>query len=115
MLDKENGNIEVLGKHYLKDEREIKQNIGVVFDSNFYVDTWTIKETEQALSIFYNEWSSDRFQLMIKRFGLSLSSKINELSRGMQSTVKHKKTARVLVITDSSVFLPNAPPKNFSL
>lgn len=42
MLDIENGNIEVLGKDYKENEKEIKQNIGVVFDSNFFVDTWTI-------------------------------------------------------------------------
>lgn len=58
MLDIENGNIEVLGKDYKENEKEIKQNIGVVFDSNFFVDTWTIKETEQALSVFYHEWKN---------------------------------------------------------
>ena len=42
------------GKDYKENEKEIKQNIGVVFDSNFFVDTWTIKETEQALSVFYH-------------------------------------------------------------
>ena len=36
MLDIENGNIEVLGKDYKENEKEIKQNIGVVFDSNFF-------------------------------------------------------------------------------
>lgn len=84
MLDIENGNIEVLGKDYKENEKEIKQNIGVVFDSNFFVDTWTIKETEQALSVFYHEWNNEKFRLILKRFGLPLSKKINELSRGMQ-------------------------------
>lgn len=84
MLDRENGNIEVLGTDYIENEREIKQNVGVVFDSNFYVDTWTIKETEQALSIFYNEWDNQTFRLMLIKFGLSLSTKIKDLSRGMQ-------------------------------
>lgn len=59
MLDIENGNIEILGKDYKENEKEIKQNIGVVFDSNFFVDTWTIKETEQALSVFYHEWKCE--------------------------------------------------------
>ena len=84
MLDIENGNIEILGKDYKENEKEIKQNIGVVFDSNFFVDTWTIKETEQALSVFYHEWNNEKFRLILKRFGLPLSKKINELSRGMQ-------------------------------
>ena len=65
MLDIENGNIEVLGKDYKENEKEIKQNIGVVFDSNFFVDTWTIKETEQALSVFYHEWNNEKFRLTL--------------------------------------------------
>ena len=76
--------VKVLGKDYKENEKEIKQNIGVVFDSNFFVDTWTIKETEQALSVFYHEWNNEKFRLILKRFGLPLSKKINELSRGMQ-------------------------------
>ena len=72
MLDIENGNIEVLGKDYKENEKEIKQNIGVVFDSNFFVDTWTIKETEQALSVFYHEWNNEKFRLnFISNFRLS--------------------------------------------
>ena len=70
MLDIENGNIEVLGKDYKENEKEI--------------NTWTIKETEQALSVFYHEWNNEKFRLILKRFGLPLSKKINELSRGMQ-------------------------------
>ena len=65
MLDIENGNIEILGKDYKENEKEIKQNIGVVFDSNFFVDTWTIKETEQALSVFYHEWNNEKFRLIL--------------------------------------------------
>ena len=42
------------------------------------------KETEQALSVFYHEWNNEKFRLILKRFGLPLSKKINELSRGMQ-------------------------------
>lgn len=70
MLDIENGNIEVLGKDYKENEKEIKQNIGVVFDSNFFVDTWTIKETEQALSVFYHEWNNEKFRLILLLLGL---------------------------------------------
>lgn len=66
MLDIENGNIEVLGKDYKENEKEIKQNIGVVFDSNFFVDTWTIKETEQALSVFYHEWNNEKLVSKLK-------------------------------------------------
>lgn len=84
MLDKEYGKIEIFGCDNVKNEKEVKQHIGVVFDSNFFVDTWTVKETEKAISIFYNEWSHKIFQEMLEKFGLTDNTKIRELSRGMQ-------------------------------
>jgi len=55
-----------------------------VFDSIFYVDSWTVKDTEKAVSIFYEEWSHDVFNEMVKRFDLPQGKKVGELSRGMQ-------------------------------
>lgn len=84
MLEKEQGKIEIFGRDNVKNEKEVKQHIGVVFDSNFFVDTWTVKETEKAISIFYDEWSHEIFREMLEKFELTDSIKIGELSRGMQ-------------------------------
>lgn len=84
MLEKEAGEISVFGMDNEKKESVIKQNVGVVFDSTFYVDTWTIRDTEKAVSIFYENWDHDVFAKIIKRFNLSMNKKVKELSRGMQ-------------------------------
>ena len=84
MLERDAGEILIFGKDNVKNENEIKQNIGVVFDSIFYVDSWTIRDTERAISIFYNDWEHDVFATMIKRFDLPQWKKVSELSRGMQ-------------------------------
>lgn len=84
MLEKEHGKIEIFGRDNVKNEKEVKQHIGVVFDSNFFVDTWTVKETEKAISVFYDEWSHKIFREMLEKFGLTDNIKIGELSRGMQ-------------------------------
>lgn len=84
MLEKDTGKILVFGKDNVVSEKEIKQDIGVVFDSIFYVDSWTVKDTEKAVSIFYNDWRHDTFNDMVKRFNLPLNKKVGELSRGMQ-------------------------------
>jgi len=39
MIEKDSGEILVFGKDPMQNEREIKQDIGVVFDTSFYVDT----------------------------------------------------------------------------
>lgn len=84
MLKKDAGDISVFGRDNIKDENIIKQNVGVVFDSIFYVDSWTVKDTEKAVSIFYDDWNHDIFNNMTKRFHLPPGKKVRELSRGMQ-------------------------------
>jgi len=84
MLEKDTGEILVFGKDNVVNEKEIKQDIGIVFDSIFYVDSWTVKDTEKAVSIFYNDWRHDIFNDMVKRFDLPQNKKVGELSRGMQ-------------------------------
>ena len=84
MLEKEQGQIKIFGYDNTEHEKEIKQRIGVVFDSNFFADTWTVKETEKAISVFYDEWSHQIYREMIEKFDLPDNVKICDLSRGMQ-------------------------------
>ena len=84
MLEKDTGEILVFGKDNVVCEKEIKQDIGTVFDNIFYVDSWTVKDTEKAVSIFYNNWRHDIFTDMLKRFDLPKNKKLGEVSRGMQ-------------------------------
>lgn len=84
MLERDAGEILVFGKDNIKSESIIKQDIGVVFDTTFYVDTWTVKDTENAVSVFYENWNHDLFNEMIKDFDLQTNKKVKELSRGMQ-------------------------------
>lgn len=76
MLEKDAGEILVFGKDNVESENAIKQDIGVVFDSIFYVDSWTIKDTEKAVSLFYEDWKHDVFNEMIKRFDLPQNKKL---------------------------------------
>jgi ABC-2 type transport system ATP-binding protein len=84
MLEKESGEIRVFGHDNVKSENAIKQDVGVVFDSSFYVDSWTVKDTGKAVSIFYGGWKQEVFSEMVSRFGLPWNKKVGELSRGMQ-------------------------------
>ncbi len=84
MLEKDAGEILVFSKDSIKDESAVKQDIGVVFDTVFYVDTWTVRDTGKAVSIFYENWKQDVFNKLIQRFDLPTNKKVRELSRGMQ-------------------------------
>lgn len=84
MMEKNCGDISVFGLDAIKNERHIKQKIAVVFDTNIFVDEWTINETEKAISPFYDEWNHKTFTEMLEKFQLSPKMKVGKLSRGMQ-------------------------------
>lgn len=84
MMEKNCGDISVFGLDAIKNERQIKQKLAVVFDTNIFVDEWTITETERAISPFYDEWNHRTFTEMLEKFQLSPKMKVGKLSRGMQ-------------------------------
>lgn len=84
MLNKSAGDIKILGLDSISAQNEIKENIGAVFDSNYFVQDWTVKEVEKTIGIFYTAWDSNKFRALINKFGLNPDKKVKELSRGMQ-------------------------------
>ena len=84
MLQKDSGSIEILGRADPASETQVKQEIGIVYDSNFFVDTWTVAETEKVLSMFYDEWNHETFVSLRERFELPEDARVGKLSRGMQ-------------------------------
>ncbi|MHB8062480.1 MAG: ABC transporter ATP-binding protein [Ruminiclostridium sp.] len=84
MLKKTVGEITILGLDSVADQNKIKESIGAVFDANYFVQDWTVKEVERYIGIFYSTWDSSKFKAMIDRFGLNPNKKVKELSRGMQ-------------------------------
>lgn len=84
MLNKDSGEILLFGKDNIINEDVLKQDIGVVFDSSFYVDSWTIKDVEKANALFYKEWNHNTFEELINRFELPKKQKIGVFSKGMQ-------------------------------
>ncbi|HEY5583391.1 MAG TPA: ABC transporter ATP-binding protein [Ruminiclostridium sp.] len=84
MLKKTAGDIKILGLDSVADQNKIKEIIGAVFDANYFVQDWTVKEVDKTIGIFYSNWDSEKFKTMIQRFGLDLNKKVKELSRGMQ-------------------------------
>lgn len=84
MLKKSSGSIKILGLDSVSDQMKIKEDIGAVFDANYFVQDWTINEVEKAIGTFYKNWDSNKYSSMIKRFGLDRNKKVKDLSRGMQ-------------------------------
>ena len=84
MINRDGGEIKIFGLDNVQDEQKIKQDIAVVFDDIYFVDSWKVREVERALKGFYSNWSSKLFNEYASSFHLSLDKKVKELSRGMK-------------------------------
>lgn len=82
ILEKDTGEISLFGNDIRS--REMKQQLGVVFDSNCYVDSWNLRDVEKAVSMFYEEWDSQMFYKITEHFQLPKRTKLEKFSRGMQ-------------------------------
>lgn len=84
MIRRDLGEISVLGLDNVFDEETLKTQLGVVLDSSYLLDLWTIKRAEKAVAPFYPQWNHEQFLTYLKRFGLDGKLRIADLSRGMQ-------------------------------
>jgi len=84
MLKRNSGEIKVFGLDNIKNEMEIKQNLGIIFDDLFFMEIWKIKDVENVIKAFYKFWDSKVFRQYLDKFNLSFNKKIKDLSRGMK-------------------------------
>jgi ABC-2 type transport system ATP-binding protein len=84
MLPRNSGNIKIFGMDNILEEKIIKQDIGVVFDEIFFVDSWKVFEVEKVVKSFYTKWNSELYNKYINNFNLPWNKKVKELSRGMK-------------------------------
>lgn len=102
VLQKDAGSIKIFNKN--ADDFDVKQDIAVVFDDVFFVDNWKVKDVESALSSFYKNWDTKVYHDYLKKFALSKSKRIKELSKGMKLklmlavSLSHK--ARLLILDE---------------
>lgn len=84
LVKKDGGEIRVLGRDNLQDEREVKQRTGFVYDECYYYEELSVEEMKRIIALFYRNWDEQVFQQYLARFGLPGGKKIKELSRGMK-------------------------------
>jgi len=87
MLHRESGEIKIFGKDNIEHEAEIKQKIGVVMDSPFYEQEWTLVQVGKVLKPFYPGWCDNKFNEMLRQFQLDPNKRVKQLSRGMKMKI----------------------------
>lgn len=84
MTARDAGRIEVLGLDAMDDEERVKEQLGVVLDSSYFIEYMTVDAVERTSSPMYPLWDHNLFDAYLRRFGLGRNKKIKDLSRGMQ-------------------------------
>lgn len=84
LLKKDSGEIKVFGLDNIKNEIEIKDRVGFVFDENFFYEELTPIEIKKIIKPLYKRWDEDSFIKYIKDFNLPLNKKIKDFSKGMK-------------------------------
>lgn len=84
LLKKDSGEIKVFGLDNVKNEIEIKDRVGFVFDENFFYEELTPLEIKKIIKPLYKRWDEDSFIKYIKDFNLPLNKKIKDFSKGMK-------------------------------
>jgi ABC-2 type transport system ATP-binding protein len=67
-----------------KNEKQIKDRIGIVLDDGCFYDELSLAEMKSIISSAYTAWSEQDFKRYMDMFSLDPKQKINTLSKGMK-------------------------------
>lgn len=81
---KDAGSIKLWGKEMDRNERELKNHIGIVFDEGYFYEDMSIREMKNVIAPSYSNWDEAVFDNNLKRFQLQPRQKISTLSKGMR-------------------------------
>ena len=88
MIHRDAGDIHVLGLDNIAHEEDVKEQLGVVFDSSYLYQQWKVRNIERVMAPLYPSWNHDLYQRRLAEFGLAGKDNggklVKDLSRGMQ-------------------------------
>lgn len=100
LAKKASGHIELFGLDMEKNEKQIKNRIGVVLDDGCFYDELSLAEMKSVISAAYTSWSEQDYRRYMDMFSLDPKQKINTLSKGMKM-----KYALVLALSHNAELL----------
>jgi len=80
---KDEGSVQVFGREMTDDTIDIRDDIGVVYDSNSFPTHLTPAQISSSMKYIYSKWDDGLFKEYLAKFKLPASQKIKTFSRGM--------------------------------
>lgn len=106
IIHKDSGSVKFFGREMSDESTDIRNNIGVVFDSTNFSGELTPQKLEKVLADIYSNWNKDLFFSFMERFHLPKNKKIKTFSRGMTMklsisvALSHK--AKLLILDEAT-------------
>lgn len=104
LIHKDSGEVLYWGKELSENSKELKEDIGVMFDGINFHETLTPQKIGKISAAAYHNWDDSLYQSYLKRFSLPLQKEIKTFSKGMQVklalavAMSHK--ARLLILDE---------------
>ena len=83
-LQRDSGEIRILGQDTDSDNVSVREDIGVVFDESCFPDGLNARQADKVERCIYKNWDSGAFYEHIRRFDLPETKPFKEYSRGMK-------------------------------
>ena len=82
-IKSEIGNVKIFGLDYVKDECQIKLNLGVILEKNYFPNSFYVQQIEKMLEKVYPSWDKKLYHNLIDEFDLPTNKPISNFSRWM--------------------------------
>ena len=81
------GTVKVFGRPFDRDDIEIKEKIGVVFDGNYFPNDFTPKDISFVFGKIYKRWDAAYFFDNVEAYGIDQKLTIKKMSHGTKATL----------------------------
>lgn len=88
LIHPQKGEIKILGLDYQKEERKIKEEIGVVLDDSFLSEYLNPNDIHKMMKNIYKNWDEKLYFKYVEDFNLPKNKMIKEFSSGMKMKLK---------------------------
>ena len=80
---KDSGSVKIFGQEMADHRTDIRDDIGVVYDTNAFQSHLTPMQISSAMRHIYSKWDNALFKDYLKKFKLPEKQRVKEFSRGM--------------------------------
>ena len=79
------GEVLIFGNELTANEKTIKEEIGVVFNENYFHDILNIKKINKIMSKTYLKWDTDYFDSLCERLNIPTDKTLKTMSKGTKT------------------------------